>query len=275
MVAEPPPAKSAYRNAAVFRSAERLAASAPAKPNRPRAPSRTLIFIVGVACGLGLAFLFDAFAARRWCRPRSAPIRPRSATATPPAARTPATVQMLPPPPAQVVAPVREPTETRRETDVSATTAPAPTSSSDVPATPAVRAKTPAVIAAPPTSAYSLGLTRWPAHLSLEGTLHTPGLPNQYAIVELRVNSTESLAAYFEGTVEVRGSVLRVAPFRVVGTFNGESIVLGKPGEPSATNPISFVIHLQRKNGYFNGTWSLDGRAGTLSFWSPRLAPQK
>ena len=45
-----------YRNEAVFRSAERLIAAAP-KKTAARRPSRPLIFALGLACGLALAFL--------------------------------------------------------------------------------------------------------------------------------------------------------------------------------------------------------------------------
>ena len=55
MRTEAPQPRPRYRNEAVFRSAERLLASPPKKPAR-RSPPRALMFLLGLACGLGIAF---------------------------------------------------------------------------------------------------------------------------------------------------------------------------------------------------------------------------
>lgn len=55
MRTEAPQPRPRYRNEAVFRSAERLLASQP-KKNARHSPPRALIFLLGLACGLSIAF---------------------------------------------------------------------------------------------------------------------------------------------------------------------------------------------------------------------------
>ena len=128
-------ARAPYRNEAVFRSAERLIAAAP-KKNAARRPSRPIVFALGLACGLALAYLLfphvrealgDAHrpnepAAEALVEPRRrvAPVRSDAATAaatattapaaTPDAAQAAAANSATPAPPTRPIRPRPAPT---------------------------------------------------------------------------------------------------------------------------------------------------------------------
>jgi hypothetical protein len=81
-----------YRNEAVFRSAERLLASRPVPPPPDRRPSRWLVFLLGLACGVSVIF---------WWRAKTEPSRTASIATVDEAvtARRPVVSRAVPPVP--------------------------------------------------------------------------------------------------------------------------------------------------------------------------------
>lgn len=276
------PFPSVDPNRAVFRSAERLLASTPTRPRRRL--SRTAFFVVGLLCGLGLALLLvprvreallpSTPVATSATSARSLPALPagpahRSEAATLGGTTTPLPAQStaaVASAPAKASPSARAPSPTSRD----ATRVAAPAHLAPLPERPlrvlGGSAASPAMAGSTTMLVPSLGVAAWPSRLVLEGTLYTPGLPGIGVTMDLRITSTETEAAYFEGTVQIRSTVLRIAPFRVTGTFSASSIVLASAPDASGASPHSFVIELPAKaRDRFTGTWSLEGRQGTLS----------
>ena len=256
------PRRPRYRNEAVFRSAERLIASRPARPPRKR-PSRWLVFSLGIACGLSVILW--------WPRVRefspvisSSPNRgeehtaqpsPRRRASTPPVTNHPLPAPSNPAPSSSVAAPVVD----------------TPTPHNARPASASVRQNAlPARSVATPNQLAERTTAVYPVHssLRLEGELRNPS--------GARLDRVRFMLHLVPGTAVAAGIVVfpdqaRTNTLTLFGTWNLDSILLRADSKvPSYEFTLQFPT---TSSGEFTGTWT-DGRgaSGPLALQLPQPA---
>lgn len=254
MKTEVTPGSSRYRNDAVFRSAERLLASTSRKPARP-APPRSVIFVAGLLCGVGIAF----WALRPATKNAPDAANPDAPTAVQPPASTP------PPSPrrgAEATAPTHVPTP-------AAATLAAPEQATqpvapDAPVAGDVRSIAPITsshgAALEPATAPLNIVTRSSVAITLRGHLHTAS--GEMTAVEFALNLSpigSNQPVY--GLVRFRDRPERPDERHVSGTWNDRTLTLQQSAAPTTTGlrpygQRTFILEFPPSNIPITGRWS-------------------
>jgi hypothetical protein len=265
---EAPPFTPRYRNDIVFRSAQRLLASPPKKPTRKR-PSRAIVFLLGLACGLGVAFLL-----LRATREAASPT-PNGDTAT----RTTFGVRKRLDPPrlnaspaVGAAAPAFQATTTAPAEEPPAPEAPAPT---------AGRRPVPR-IAPPPTSASRLApppqapttLIRFTTSLTLRGSLFSStAAPVDVAFTLFLIPGPQGTAIH--GSVRFFDEANLLSFHRLAGRLENRTVTVSETvpapaGRPSPAAGRMFVIEMPTdpRSDEISGSWVHGTKHGTLTLKS-------
>ncbi len=261
--------RAPYRNAALFRSAERLIASSPKKPDRLR-PSRTFVFAVGLTCGFGLALLllplaFEAITrAMRGDEPAAnipANLRHRftftgqDSKNAAPAPATSTTLTEAASAPATAPTPVPTP---RRNSIRSAATAPSSASR--------VTGRAPPV--------QTIIITQSTTRIMLKGELRSPSSSVSTAPIVVNFDlhfQPGRRDGSLQGLVQVLDDANPQLAFRVAGILSKSTITLSEIQKTSAEASLApsgyvFVIELPAATatGEFLGRWTHGATRGNL-----------
>ncbi|MBI5766453.1 MAG: hypothetical protein HZA93_01570 [Verrucomicrobia bacterium] len=269
--AVPPAAENSshrYRNDAVFRSAERLIATASKRPVRDRAP-RAALFLVGLICGFAAAF----FLFHRW-EQSAAATKKSSPAGIPPVAkrRSPDSIPSSPASAASVLG--NQPDETAKGgLPPAAMSQAAPIAEPPASLRPAaIRPNATGASGAGTQSAVSFGTTTSVTTVKLRGEIRFPaGRPPVTVEFQLyfRPRSGRAVAT---GTVQFLSGPDQGEPVRLEGVLQNRTLNLNQ-----VTNlprggynvPIlhQFVIEFPdvNKPADIGGTWSFGAREGKLA----------
>ncbi len=259
--------RAPYRNDAIFRSAERLLASHPKKTAR-KLPPRTVVFLVGLVCGVGVTV---------WL------LRPARETGNAVAGakhveRTRPTLSLVDTKPVPAVTAAAQPADLGElpETPSAAagsprTTAvprPAPAAVPVFPASVSRGATSPAAdtITTPATI-----LTRFTTAFKLRGQLrgsYTTPSNVEFELYLVRGPRSSSL----QGIVRFIDGPMRVPSFRVAGSWVERTITLSEivkvtNGTSSTPSPHTFALEFPETDATdeISGSWSYIGLNGTLT----------
>ncbi len=284
MRTEAPHPRPRYRNDAVFRSAERLLASQPKKPAR-RLPPRAIVFLLGLACGLGLAFWL-----LRPVRETGTLIAGANATTGTdyigrkrlnlPLADAKPTFTAGAPSFANPSAEAAEPTPAPVETSAATSSA-----SRTIATTPRPAARPTAALDYAPLGFF---LTEPTTLIKLRGELHQGPAGRRTVEFELYIKPGR-LSGSVEGHVTLADDRVRGEPFFVTGRWLNRTITLGETvkmthGSSARPSAHSFVLEFPRGDEVDEiiGFWSHAGFNGTLVLksalplgWLSHPAPSK
>lgn len=268
MRTEAPPPRPRYRNEAVFRSAERLLASPPKQPAR-RLPSRSIVFLLGLACGLGVAFWLI-----RPVRQSEAPTASAdSASGSTHVDRKRPTLPLANAQPTIVAnAPVAAPTPTPAADSPPAPTATPPATPGAPRATATALAPRSAVRPPPAAEFASLGafLTQPTNLIKLRGELRDGPAGKRTVDFELTLTRGRHDGGSARGLVWLADERVRAEPFRVTGEWFDRTIFLRetvKMIHGSSPPPAhSFVLKFPHygESDPISGTWSHGWFTGKL-----------